>query len=111
MMALRVDDEGTPLQVKLEDLAEKIAKIGAAIGGVMFASLILKYVISSVISDAGFGSGQLIGSRIISILIAVRIFFLSLLFYGLYPCVPLLFVLCFRYPLNTLNHDSHSPTT
>jgi Ca2+-transporting ATPase len=45
MMSLRTEDEDTPLQVKLNALAEKIAVIGTAAAVLMFCVLIIKYII------------------------------------------------------------------
>ncbi|ORX83171.1 calcium-translocating P-type ATPase [Anaeromyces robustus] len=44
MMSLRTEDEDTPLQVKLNALAEKIAVIGTAAAVLMFIILIIKYI-------------------------------------------------------------------
>ncbi|KAJ3022868.1 UNVERIFIED_CONTAM: hypothetical protein HDU68_008907 [Siphonaria sp. JEL0065] len=54
MMAMRTEMEDTPLQVKLDGLAERIAKFGAAGAVFMFIVLLLKYVIGVLKSD-GFG--------------------------------------------------------
>lgn len=45
MMSLRTENEDTPLQVKLNALAEKIAVIGSSAAIVMFIVLIVKYII------------------------------------------------------------------
>ncbi|TFK60946.1 hypothetical protein BDN72DRAFT_937594 [Pluteus cervinus] len=42
MMALRTDAENTPLQLKLNRLAELIAQIGSAAGLILFASLMIR---------------------------------------------------------------------
>lgn len=44
--ALRTDTENTPLQVKLNNLAELIAKIGSVAGLVLFVSLMIKFFVS-----------------------------------------------------------------
>jgi len=46
MMSLRTEDEDTPLQVKLNALAEKIAVLGTAAAVLMFFVLIIKYIIN-----------------------------------------------------------------
>jgi len=51
MMSLRTEDEDTPLQVKLNALAEKIAVIGTAAAVLMFFILIIKYVIKLIQDD------------------------------------------------------------
>ena len=43
--ALIGDNESTPLQLKLNDLAEFIAKIGGACGLILFASLMIKFIV------------------------------------------------------------------
>ncbi|KAF8511511.1 calcium-translocating P-type ATPase [Gautieria morchelliformis] len=45
MMALRGDTENTPLQLKLNDLAELIAKLGTAAGLILFAALMIKFFV------------------------------------------------------------------
>ncbi|KZW01245.1 calcium-translocating P-type ATPase [Exidia glandulosa HHB12029] len=45
MMALRSDTENTPLQAKLNALAELIAKLGSAAGGFLFAVLMIKFFV------------------------------------------------------------------
>ncbi|KAJ3515894.1 hypothetical protein NLJ89_g1472 [Agrocybe chaxingu] len=45
MMALRGDTENTPLQLKLNRLAELIAKIGAAAGLALFVSLMIRFFV------------------------------------------------------------------
>ncbi|CAG8470029.1 4094_t:CDS:2 [Funneliformis mosseae] len=46
MMSLRTDPEDTPLQMKLNDLAERIAKLGGAAALLMFIVLIIIYFVS-----------------------------------------------------------------
>ncbi|GLB40161.1 putative this magnesium-dependent enzyme catalyzes the hydrolysis of ATP coupled with the transport of calcium [Lyophyllum shimeji] len=45
MMALRGDAENTPLQLKLNALAELIAKIGSAAGLLLFAALMIRFFV------------------------------------------------------------------
>ncbi|KAG5651154.1 hypothetical protein H0H81_009669 [Sphagnurus paluster] len=45
MMALRGDSENTPLQLKLNVLAELIAKIGSAAGLILFTALMIRYFV------------------------------------------------------------------
>jgi len=42
---LRRDSENTPLQLKLNDLAETIAKIGSIAGGLLFFALFIRFVV------------------------------------------------------------------
>ncbi|EGN98945.1 hypothetical protein SERLA73DRAFT_90032 [Serpula lacrymans var. lacrymans S7.3] len=45
MMALRTDTENTPLQLKLNALAELIAKIGSAAGIILFSALMIRFFV------------------------------------------------------------------
>ncbi|KAH9025705.1 hypothetical protein EDB83DRAFT_2230525 [Lactarius deliciosus] len=45
VIALRRDSENTPLQLKLNDLSEAIAKIGSIAGGLLFAALLVRYFV------------------------------------------------------------------
>ncbi|KAH9945065.1 calcium-translocating P-type ATPase [Epithele typhae] len=45
MMALRGDTDNTPLQLKLNNLAELIAKLGSAAGLVLFISLMIRFFV------------------------------------------------------------------
>ncbi|KAH9025710.1 hypothetical protein EDB83DRAFT_2526782 [Lactarius deliciosus] len=45
MMALRRESENMPLQLKLNDLSEIIAKIGSIAGGLLFAALLVRYFV------------------------------------------------------------------
>ncbi|THG98741.1 hypothetical protein EW026_g3507 [Hermanssonia centrifuga] len=45
MMALRGDTENTPLQSKLNDLAELIAKLGSAAGLILFSALMIRFFV------------------------------------------------------------------
>jgi len=44
-VALRTDSENTPLQLKLNDLAEVIAKIGSIAGVLLFISLFIRFIV------------------------------------------------------------------
>jgi Ca2+-transporting ATPase len=43
--ALRGDTENTPLQLKLNDLAELIAKLGSAAGLILFTALMIRFFV------------------------------------------------------------------
>lgn len=45
MMALRTDAENTPLQLKLNVLAELIAKIGSIAGIILFSTLMIRFIV------------------------------------------------------------------
>ncbi|OBZ72072.1 Calcium-transporting ATPase 2 [Grifola frondosa] len=53
MMALRGDTENTPLQIKLNNLAELIAKLGSAAGLILFTALMIRFFV-----QLGTGSPQ-----------------------------------------------------
>ncbi|KAJ3332878.1 hypothetical protein HDU93_008883, partial [Gonapodya sp. JEL0774] len=55
LMGMRHDSGGTPLQVKLDELAEQIAKLGGAAALLMLVVLFIKYIVG-VLKDGGFGS-------------------------------------------------------
>ncbi|KAJ3103217.1 hypothetical protein HDU96_009372 [Phlyctochytrium bullatum] len=57
MMALRTEEEDTPLQEKLDGLAERIAKLGAAAAITMFIVLFVKYLVVVLRGD-GFGNSR-----------------------------------------------------
>ncbi|KAJ3233227.1 hypothetical protein HDU81_002378 [Chytriomyces hyalinus] len=75
MMAMRTENEDTPLQVKLDGLAERIAKLGTAFAILLFVLLFLKYIVS-VLKTHGFGnateaqeSGSEVASQLVKILL------------------------------------------
>lgn len=45
MMALRTDNDNTPLQTKLNNLAELIAKLGSAAGLILFVALLIRFFV------------------------------------------------------------------
>ena len=45
-LALRGDTENTPLQIKLNNLAEVIAKLGSAAGLILFTALMIRFFVS-----------------------------------------------------------------
>ncbi|ORY21723.1 calcium-translocating P-type ATPase [Neocallimastix californiae] len=70
MMSLRTENEDTPLQVKLNALAEKIAVIGTAAAVLMFFVLIIKYVIQLIRDDNIDKSFASVLSEIVKIFIS-----------------------------------------
>ncbi|KAF9282591.1 hypothetical protein BGZ68_005867 [Mortierella alpina] len=70
MMAMReATPEETPLQVKLDLLAEAIAKLGMAAAIAMLFTLIVKYFVQASMSDEPFPSGADIFSDMVKIVI------------------------------------------
>jgi P-type Ca2+ transporter type 2C len=45
LVALRRDSENTPLQLKLNNLAEVIAKLGSLAGGLLFVMLMIRFFV------------------------------------------------------------------
>ncbi|ORX44182.1 calcium-translocating P-type ATPase [Piromyces finnis] len=70
MMSLRTEDEDTPLQVKLNALAEKIAVIGTAAAVLMFCILIIKYIIQICTGKVEDKSFAAVLSEIVKIFIS-----------------------------------------
>ncbi|KAI8622444.1 hypothetical protein BC830DRAFT_1162905 [Chytriomyces sp. MP71] len=75
MMAMRTESEDTPLQIKLDGIAERIAKLGAAVAILVFVTLFVKYIII-VLKTNGFGndyeaqeSGAEVAAKLIKILL------------------------------------------
>ncbi|KAI3654951.1 hypothetical protein MP228_000331 [Amoeboaphelidium protococcarum] len=67
MMGLRVPTEDTPLQVKLDSLAESIAKLGASISILLLIILLVKYCVQESLD--GFPEGAIVFESIINIVI------------------------------------------
>lgn len=69
MLSMRDDNaEGTPLQIKLDILAEQIAKLGFAAAVTMLLTLVVKYFITAALAPH-FPAGQEIAASMISIVI------------------------------------------
>ena len=49
--ALRGDTANTPLQAKLNDLAELIAKLGSAAGLILFTALLIRFFVQLVTNN------------------------------------------------------------
>ncbi|KAF9323845.1 hypothetical protein BG006_001105 [Podila minutissima] len=70
MMAMReASPEETPLQIKLDHLAESIAKLGMAAAVAMLVSLVVKYFVQAALSEEPFPSGADIFSDMVKIVI------------------------------------------
>ncbi|KAF7720873.1 hypothetical protein EC973_005882 [Apophysomyces ossiformis] len=69
MMSMRgAETEGTPLQVKLDTLAEQIAQLGFAAALTMLLTLVIKYFVTAALAPQ-FPSGTEIAAAMISIVI------------------------------------------
>ncbi|KAH8105591.1 calcium-translocating P-type ATPase [Phellopilus nigrolimitatus] len=58
MMALRTDNDNTPLQTKLNDLAELIAKLGSAAGLLLFVALLIRFFVQLGTGDPVLSANQ-----------------------------------------------------
>uniref|UniRef100_A0A1D1Y7D9 Calcium-transporting ATPase n=1 Tax=Anthurium amnicola TaxID=1678845 RepID=A0A1D1Y7D9_9ARAE len=69
MMALRDNEnEDTPLQIKLDALAEQIAKLGVSAAIIMLITLVIKYFVTAAIND-NLPDGEEVAAHLISIVI------------------------------------------
>ncbi|ORX92128.1 PMCA-type calcium-translocating P-type ATPase [Basidiobolus meristosporus CBS 931.73] len=69
MMAMREDEnQETPLQMKLDILAESIAKLGISAAVLLLVTLVTKYIITSALSDTS-PTGAQVFSQMVKILI------------------------------------------
>jgi Ca2+-transporting ATPase len=69
LIALQVESAETPLQIKLDNLAESIAKVGASIAIALLIILIVKYVIKNSVNDSWPENGSDIFNKIVNICI------------------------------------------
>jgi Ca2+-transporting ATPase len=58
MMALRTDTEHTPLQLKLNVLAELIAKLGSLAGIILFSTLMIRFIVQLATSSPARSADQ-----------------------------------------------------
>ncbi|OLY84840.1 Calcium-transporting ATPase PAT1 [Smittium mucronatum] len=70
LMSLSEGNEATPLQIKLNNLAELIAKIGGGIAAVMFVALIIQYVVYIAKKEVSTKTTSVV-SNIVGIFISV----------------------------------------
>lgn len=69
MMALREDSGATPLQIKLDRLAETIAKTGVSVALLMFLTLIIKYIVQLSLENGPLPPPSQIIERILLVVI------------------------------------------
>ncbi|KAI3636130.1 hypothetical protein MIR68_005482 [Amoeboaphelidium protococcarum] len=67
MMSLRVPSEDTPLQIKLDELAENIAKIAVSVSLLLLLILVIKYIIQQ--STTGWDEGPVVFENFIKIFV------------------------------------------
>ncbi|KAJ3100802.1 hypothetical protein HDU97_001920 [Phlyctochytrium planicorne] len=109
MMALRTESEDTPLQVKLDGLAERIAKLGAAIAILMFVVLLLKYIIV-VLQGSGFGDSrpeQESGTEIVTRLVNILIQSITIVVVAVPEGLPLAVTLALAYATTRMLKDNN----
>lgn len=108
MMALRTEAEDTPLQVKLDALAELIAKFGASAAIIMLLVLILKYVII-VSRTRGFGDqeSQESGSEIVSQIVKIIISCITIVVVAVPEGLPLAVTLALAYATTRMLKDNN----
>ncbi|KAI8854016.1 hypothetical protein BC829DRAFT_359858 [Chytridium lagenaria] len=109
MMALRTEDEDTPLQVKLDGLAERIAKLGSAAAIIMFVVLFLKYIIV-VLRGSGFGNDreeQESGSEIVSQIIKIVIGAITVIVVAVPEGLPLAVTLALAFATTRMIKDNN----
>ncbi|KAJ3214537.1 hypothetical protein HDU67_001507 [Dinochytrium kinnereticum] len=109
MMALRTEDEDTPLQVKLDGLAERIAKLGAAIAILMFVVLLLKYIVT-VLRGVGFGDSrpeQESGAEVVARLVNILIQSITIVVVAVPEGLPLAVTLALAYATTRMLKDNN----
>ncbi|CEI89022.1 Putative Calcium-translocating P-type ATPase, PMCA-type [Rhizopus microsporus] len=74
MMSMRGDEaEGTPLQMKLDILAEQIAKLGFAAAVLMLIALVIKYFVTAALASEFPPAGDIAASMISIVIQAITI--------------------------------------
>ncbi|KAJ3096639.1 hypothetical protein HK100_005525, partial [Physocladia obscura] len=108
MMAMRTENEDTPLQVKLDGLAERIAKLGTAFAILLFVLLFLKYIIQ-VLRDNGFGSGinQESGTQVATQLVQILLVSIAIVAVAVPEGLPLAVTLALAYATTRMMKDNN----
>ncbi|KAI8835681.1 PMCA-type calcium-translocating P-type ATPase [Chytriomyces cf. hyalinus JEL632] len=108
MMAMRTENEDTPLQVKLDGLAERIAKLGTAFAILLFVLLFLKYIVT-VLKTHGFGSDaatQESGSEVASQLVKILLTSIAIVAVAVPEGLPLAVTLSLAYATVRMMKDN-----
>ncbi|CAG8448465.1 10690_t:CDS:2 [Acaulospora colombiana] len=100
MMSLRTDAEDTPLQVKLNDLAEKIAKMGGAAALLMLLVLLIKYFV-------GFRNGVPSTASVFESLIQILISTVTVVVVAVPEGLPLAVTLALAYATTRMLKDNN----
>ncbi|ORY52395.1 calcium-translocating P-type ATPase [Rhizoclosmatium globosum] len=108
MMAMRTENEDTPLQVKLDGLAEQIAKLGTAFALLLFILLFLKYIIT-VLKTNGFGDGehQESGPEVASQLVNILLVSIAIVAVAVPEGLPLAVTLALAYATTRMMKDNN----
>ncbi|KAJ3017455.1 UNVERIFIED_CONTAM: hypothetical protein HDU68_011683 [Siphonaria sp. JEL0065] len=108
MMALRVENEDTPLQVKLDHLAERIAKLGTSFAVLLLILLFLKYLIVTLKSGGfGDGVGQESGSEVASQLVKILLVSIAIVAVAVPEGLPLAVTLALAYATTRMMKDNN----
>ena len=102
-LALRVENEDTPLQVKLDGLADTIAGLGIAAAVLLFITLVTKFIITQSIAGWDKLTGAEIGSMFIKIIIETIIIIVVAVPEGL----PLAVTLALAYATTRMTKDNN----
>lgn len=108
MMALRTEAEATPLQEKLNALAEVIAKLGGLAAITMLITLLLKYFISTAINK-GFVEGptQVSAKEVLENLIGIIITTITVVVVAVPEGLPLAVTLSLAYATTRMLRDNN----
>jgi len=69
---LNIEEEETPLQVKLETIANEIGRLGVYVAILTFSVMTIKLIITTAISDSEFGV-EILGDIVDYLIIAITI--------------------------------------
>ncbi|ORY43694.1 calcium ATPase [Rhizoclosmatium globosum] len=109
MMALRTENQETPLQIKLDWLAERIAKFGTGFAVLLFLLLLLKYVIVTL-TTVGFGesvASQESGAEVAQHLVKILLTSIAIVAVAVPEGLPLAVTLALAYATTRMMKDNN----
>ncbi|KAJ3334389.1 hypothetical protein HDU76_000085 [Blyttiomyces sp. JEL0837] len=109
MMALRTEMEDTPLQIKLDAVAERIAKLGLSVAVLMFVALLIKYIVT-VLRTNGFGNSvpaQESGSEVATTLLMIIISCITVIVVAVPEGLPLAVTLALAFATTRMLKDNN----
>ncbi|KAJ3018425.1 UNVERIFIED_CONTAM: hypothetical protein HDU68_011154, partial [Siphonaria sp. JEL0065] len=108
MMAMRTENEDTPLQVKLDGLAEHIAKLGTAFAILLFVLLFLKYIVV-ILKTTGFGNSdtQESGAEVATQLVKILLVSIAIVAVAVPEGLPLAVTLSLAYATTRMMQDNN----